>query len=171
MSEVTGRVSEVYSYNTKVGTMYGLVVDGQKYGCGKTQPRAAEGDNVSFRYTANGNYKNIDMKTFSVTAGPPAAKSGGLTVNKGESFGDRQNSIVRQNAVSSAVAWMGVLAAAEAIPGIGKTTKTEDRFNILTAMLAETADDFFNANIKGVSLGDGSTPAAGEDTGGDSGWE
>lgn len=179
MSEVNGRVNEVYSYNTKFGDMYGVVVDGQKYGAGKVKPRASEGDTVSFRYTKNGSYNNIDMKTFSVVeAGKPSSgggspRSGGGV--SGESFGDRQNSIVRQNAVSSAVAWLGTLASIDAIPGITKTMKADDRYGIMTALLAETADEFFNANIKGTSLSGGkaggSSSVRGEASDSDDSWE
>lgn len=158
MSNVTGRVDEVYEYNTKFGTMYGVKVDGEKYGAGKIKPRASSGDTVSFRYTENGQYKNIDMKTFEATAGstqagPPVAASiggGGRETSDG-----RQNSIVRQNALSSAVAFLGVLAAADAIPGITKTMKPDERYGLINALLVETADEFFNANIKGVSLSAG----------------
>jgi hypothetical protein len=158
MSNVTGRVDEVYSYNTKFGEMFGVVVNGQKYGAGKVRPRASSGDTVSFRYTENGQYKNIDMKTFEASAGatqagpPSAASIGG---GRGETSDGRQNSIVRQNALSSAVAYLGVLAAADAIPGITKTMKSDERYGLINALLAETADEFFTANIKGVALGGG----------------
>jgi hypothetical protein len=155
MSNVNGRVDEVYSYNTKFGEMFGIVVNGNKYGAGKVRPRASAGDSVSFRYTENGQYKNIDMKSFEAQAGsvqesPPS--TGGYAARSGESAGDRQNSIVRQNALSSAVSFLGVLAAADALPGITKTMKSEERYGLINALLAETADEFFGANIKGVSL-------------------
>lgn len=154
MSNVTGRVDEVYSYNTKFGEMFGITVNGQKYGAGKVRPRAGQGDTVSFRYTENGQYKNIDMKTFNVEAAgvgsepsAPVSRSGG-----GESAGDRQNSIVRQNALSTATAFINALVAADAVPGITKTMKAEERYGLIFALLSETADEFFNANIKGLSL-------------------
>jgi hypothetical protein len=157
MSNVVGRAEEIYDYNTSFGTMYGIVVNGQKYGCGKVKPRAGVGDTVSFRFTEKGQYKNVDMKTFNVeSGGAPAADSGpatsGSTYTPRETSDGRQNSIVRQNALSSAVAFISALVAADAVPGVKKTTAPEEKYGLLHALLVETADEFFNANIKGVSL-------------------
>jgi hypothetical protein len=158
MSNVTGRVEEMYSYNTKFGEMYGMVVDGQKYGTGKVKARSGVGDTVNFRYTENGQYKNIDMKTFNVSAagvGQEPTERAPAAASRSESPDARQNSIVRQNALSSAVAWVSALAHADAVPGITKTMKAEDKYGILHALLVETADEFFTANIKGQSLASG----------------
>jgi hypothetical protein len=62
---------------------------------------------------------------------------------------------VRQNALSSAVAWVVGLMAADAVPGITKTMKAEDKYGLYHALLVETADEFFTANIKGQSLANG----------------
>jgi hypothetical protein len=154
MSNIVGVVGEVYDYDTKVGKMYGMVVNGNKYGCGKTKPKASVGDTVSFRYTENGQYKNVDMKSFSVetvvtNASPPL---GGLTTSSPSSDA-RQNSIVRQSSLEYAIRFVQVCATAEAIPGITKTTKPEDRYNIIEALVAEKADEFFTANISGKAIG------------------
>jgi hypothetical protein len=158
MSNVTGRVDEMYSYNTKFGEMYGMVVDGQKYGTGKVKARSGVGDTVNFRFTENGQYKNIDMKTFNIVGagvGAEPTERAPAAVSRSESPDARQNSIVRQNALSSAVAWVAALAAADAVPGITKTMKAEDKYGLYHALLVETADEFFTANIKGQSLASG----------------
>lgn len=157
MGNVVGKVNEVYDYSTKVGTMYGVVVDGNKYGAGKVKPKAGVGDTVSFKFSENGQYKNIDMKTFSVESAATEieAVAAAAASYGGESSGGRQNSIVRQSSLEYAIRYLNALAVAEAIPGIGKTMKPEDKYNIIDALLVETADRFFNANIKGVSLSGG----------------
>lgn len=154
MSNVVGIVSEIYDYDTKVGKMYGMVVNGNKYGCGKSRPKASAGDTVSFRFTENGQYKNVDMKTFSAesnatSAGPASA---GL-VTSTPSSDARQNSIVRQSSLEYAIRFLQVCATADAIPGVTKTTKPEDRYGIIEALIAEKAEEFFNANISGKPLG------------------
>lgn len=158
MSNVKGRVDDVYSYDTSYGTMYGMVVDGQKYGLGKTKPRASAGDYVSFAYTTKGNFKNVDTKTFTVEAGTPTPATPSENPSPsnsgtGYSSDTRQNSIVRQSSLEYAIRFLSVLVAAEAVPGVTKTMKAEDRYNILQALLVETADEFFDANIAGRSLG------------------
>lgn len=166
MSNVTGKIAFIDPRSTDYGTMYSIKVDGEKYSTGKIKPPASVGDTVSFEYEMNGKYRNANMKTFEVVpGGGNAAPSvgGAATRSYAESQDGRQNSIVRQNALSSAVAFLGVLASMDAIPGIGKTMKAEDKYGLINALLIETADEFFNANIKGNSLGEKDTikPRAG----------
>jgi hypothetical protein len=153
MSKIVGTVNEVYSYNTKVGTMYGVVVNGNKYGAGKVKPAAGVGDTVAFSFTENGQYKNIDMKSFSVESSAPSTEAVAAAASGGSNYSDtRQNSIVRQSSMEYAIRWLGVLQAEGALPGINKTMKAEEKFGLMSALLAETADEFFNANIKGLSM-------------------
>ena len=43
--------------------------------------------------------------------------------------------------------------AAGAVPGIGKTTKPEEAYGILEALLNEKADEFYTASMAGVAPG------------------
>lgn len=177
MSNVVGVVGEVYDYDTKVGKMYGMVVNGNKYGCGKTKPKASVGDTVSFRYTENGQYKNVDMKSFSVeTAVTNASPAISVLTTSTPASDARQNSIVRQSSLEYAIRFVQVCATADAIPGITKTTKPEDRYNIIEALVAEKANEFFEANISGKAIGGGidvdnsNAAAASAKASGDSSW-
>jgi hypothetical protein len=158
MSKVTGTVEDVYSFDSKVGKLYGIMVDGEKYGTYKTKPDCSAGDTVSFRFKVSGDYNNIDTKTLEITAGVPTA---GLAKPSGGAFKDKQEVISRQSALNSALAFVQILVDADAVPGVAKATKSDDKFSILRGIVAETAEEFYTASMAGVAPG-GEIPDAGE---------
>ena len=156
MSMVVGTVEEVTQFNSSAGLLYGIKVNGENYGTYKTKPACNKGDTVSFRFKANGNYKNVDMKTLEIQAGVPQVQTvlGPLSVPAPrEPYVDKQPIIARQAALNTAVAFLDVLVAAGAVPGIGKTTKPEEAYGILEALLNEKADEFYTASMAGVAPG------------------
>lgn len=142
---VTGTVSEIKEYPSAKGTIYSIVVNGQSYGTYITKPQCGRGDTVSFDYTEKGNFKNVNMKTLSVEAGPPTASTGGSV----GSYTDKQVVISRQSALNSAIAFVSVVVDADAVPGVTKTTKPEDRYAIIEALVNEKAEEFHNASTAG----------------------
>lgn len=154
MSMVVGTVEEVTSFNSSAGTLYGIKINGENYGTYKTKPNCNKGDTVSFRFKANGNYKNVDMKTLEIQAGvPQATPELARPAPPREPYVDKQPIIARQAALNTAVAFLDVLVAAGAVPGIGKTTKPEEAYGILEALLNEKADEFYTASMAGVAPG------------------
>lgn len=156
MSMVVGVVEEVTSFQSTAGTLYGIKVNGVNYGTYKTKPECNKGDSVSFRFKVNGKYNNVDMKTLEVQAGVPQVQTvlGPLTLPPTkEPYVDKQPIIARQAALNTSVAFLQVLVAANAVPGIGKTTKPEDAYAIIEALLNEKADEFYTASMAGVAPG------------------
>lgn len=76
-TKASGIVTEIRGRETKVGLMYDVVVNGISYGAGKYAPRGiAAGDYITFEYTENGQYKNINTRSIRKDDAPaPAAVS------------------------------------------------------------------------------------------------
>lgn len=152
MARVSGVVEEVTSFKSTAGTIYGVKVNGVNYGTYKEKPACNKGDTVAFEFTVNGKYNNVNLKTFEVIPGvqqeavivrPPS--SGGYT--------DKQPIIARQAALNSAAAFMQLIVDADAVPGVTKTSKAEDRFAIIEALFNKKADEFYTASMAGLAPG------------------
>lgn len=158
MSKVTGVVEKVLDFKTVRGVMYSIKVNDTLYGMGSNKPKCNVGDTVSFSYTEKGQYKNVDTKAgIEILAGPPAAQqsSGG----GGSGYQDKQVVISRQSALNSALQFVEILVAADAVPGVGKTTKVEDKYSILEHLVNEKAEEFYVANMAGQApAGTAATP-------------
>lgn len=162
MSQVIGVVEEVAQFKSGAGaTLYGIVVDGAKYGTYMTKPPCNRGDTVSFTFKSNGNFKNVDMKTLTVQAGVPQQEAPQALSRPAGGYTDKQPIIARQAALNTAVAFLQVLVAANAVPGIGKTTKPEEAYGIIEAILNEKAAEFYTASMGGVAPG-GEVPESSE---------
>lgn len=147
MSKVTGVVEKVLDFKTARGVMYSIKVNDTLYGMGSNKPKCNVGDTVSFTYTEKGQYKNVDTKAgIEVMAGPPAASAGS---GGGGGYQDKQVVISRQSALNSALQFVEILVAADAVPGVGKTTKVEDKYAILEQLVNEKAEEFYVANMAG----------------------
>jgi hypothetical protein len=171
LSNVKGVVEAVKEFPSSRGTMYSIKVDGELYGTGSKQPSCNTGDIVAFRFTENGKYKNVDLKSFSVEA--QATQQIGKPTSGG--FDARQEIISRQSALNSALAFVHVLALADAIPGVGKTTKPEDKYGIIEALVAEKASEYHAASTSGASPGgpveQTSASVAADKASADKGWK
>jgi uncharacterized protein YkvS len=80
MSETVKGVVEKINKN---GEYYGVLIGEDWFGAGKYRPKFDEGDEVSFDFTMNGKYKNMDYKTVTVlgkgSGGGTQSSSGGGT--------------------------------------------------------------------------------------------
>lgn len=52
--------------NKNAGGFYGVKIGEDWFGAGKFEPKFSEGDEVSFEYSSNGKYKNMEFKTVTV---------------------------------------------------------------------------------------------------------
>jgi hypothetical protein len=149
LSNVKGVVQDIKEFSSSRGPMYSIKVDGDLFGTGSNKPKCAPGDTVAFRFTENGKFRNIDMKSFSIEA----ASVQQVGKPTGGGFDARQEIISRQSALNSAISFVHVLALADAIPGVGKTTKAEDKYGIIEALVVEKANEFHTASTSGEAPG------------------
>lgn len=114
MTKVTGIIEKIWENQTKAGTTYAYVVDNQRYGSYKTKLKAREGDNVSFEAEQNGNFWNIDTKTFRVLEAKPSTSTAGAgtsTAYVGKRDGAVQDAINYQSARKDALQLLDILAS------------------------------------------------------------
>lgn len=147
MSTVTGTVTAVKEFVVGSGkTMYSIQVNGALYGCGSYRPKCSEGDIVSFDYTMRGEYKNVEGRTLKVT-GKASVEAVQAAVKQYPAAADnRQTVISKQAALNSAMAFVELLTKHDAVPGIGKTTKQEDKYQILDSLVLEKMGEFYAMN-------------------------
>lgn len=116
MASVTGYIKFIDERDTTVGKMYDINVDGTKIGVGKFKPKVNVGDYVEATYTEKGQYKNLDRNGLRVMAAP--ANGGPKPSASGSSPGydNRQDTISKQAASNTAIAWINTLMTADALP-------------------------------------------------------
>lgn len=146
MSQVSGVVQQVLSRQTKIGQMYDIVVNGQKYGVGKFPPKANEGDYVTFTDSVNGNFHNVERGTLRVSEyksqGPTTTSAVKTAVS---SFDARQDVISRQAALNSAISWLTLLNNVGALPIAASKTKGAQQA-ALDTILHEYEVKFYESN-------------------------
>lgn len=137
---------------TSVGKMYDLVFsDGNRVGAGKFKPKGVEvGDYVSYGITMRGQYKNLapgSMRKLPPPAGVSApapatapTRGGGYG---GQSNDKRQEIISKQAALNSALAFVGHLIAADALP-IPKSAKSDKKADLLEDVLMHYTAKYYN---------------------------
>lgn len=115
MAKTSGIVTQVRARETKVGTMYDLVVNGISYGAGKYPPRdVKDGDFVTFEFTENGNYKNLVPRSLRKDDAPaPAAVSAAKAETRTvvAQTDKRQETISKQANLNTAVSIIGLQLA------------------------------------------------------------
>lgn len=170
MSKISGVVDAVKSFPTKGGaTMYSLIVNGDRYGCGSREPSCKPGDTVTFDMIQKGEYKNIEMRSLVVEAGVPRAAA---KQSVGGGFSDnRQETISKQAALNTAISFVKMVVDAGALPGNTAKLSTEDKYGIIEALVDRKVQEFYefstgSALAEGPSKSDSAgvkeDPAAGE---------
>lgn len=161
---------------------YSLRIGGEAFGAGLYAPKAKEGDYVTFEVEMNGNYKNVGRNSLRVseykpapaetTPTPATTKTAG-TGNKDQYWEnkekvdiERQDTISRQAASNSALAFMSVLASQDAL-GLPKSEAKGVRIKALTALLNKLEAEFYERNTGKayVSIAPVVKDAKGEDAG------
>ena len=141
MSTAKGVVEKIAQF----GAMFNLTVSGERYGFGSNKPNCNEGDTIEFEYTLDksGKYKNGVTKSVKVVAGAPAASASVTSVGGYGKTTATQTTISKQAALNSAIAFVNGLVNLEAVPGITKTMKAEERYDIMEALVYTKTKEFY----------------------------
>ena len=159
MAQVKGVVQAIETKQVSGGTKtaYSIVVGGQGYGAGLFKPKCKEGDYVTFEVEMNGNYKNVARNSLSVSDYKPApedtpaptksaAKTAGVDWDaKAKADAERQDTISRQASSNSAIAFMQIMSANDAL-GLPKSTAKGAQAKALTALLRKLEVEFYERN-------------------------
>ncbi len=180
MTMITGVVQAVETKSVAGGkTAYNIVVGGERYGAGLYAPKCKEGDYVQFELDDSRGYKNVGRNSLKVSAGkaPPEAVAeaqatapvkspdGGIRtkndIEKQKRDDAKQETISRQSALNSAIAFLAVGQAADAL-GLPKTDNKGQRIQALDALLAKYTQAFYEQSTgqkwKGPSAPAGDAP-------------
>lgn len=145
MAQIQGFVTAINEKQTQFGPMYDIVVGGTKYGVGKFAPKGiAQGDYVQFDGVQKGQYWNVAPGSLSKKEKPagvsaaPAPTSGG-----GGGYDKRQETISKQAALNSALNFVTLLQAADALP-VAKSAKTDKRADLVKQVVLEYTAEFYH---------------------------
>ena len=145
-NEISGVIQQLKSKQTKIGEMWDIQVNGDFYGVGKYNPKAKEGDYVTFTPEYNGNFKNVERGTLKVSANKPANTTPAQNVRAASnSFDARQDAISRQAASNTAIAWLNLLHTAGALP-IATSKSKGSQQEALDTIRRQYEKEFFEAN-------------------------
>jgi hypothetical protein len=151
MTDITGVVQEIQTRSVAGGkTAYNVVVGGQAYGAGLYAPKCKVGDYVKFELDESRGYKNVATKTLQVSNNKPPAEAIAASVataakNVGSSFDSRQDSISRQAASNTAISFLQLLAANDAL-GLPAASAKGKRQDALEEMLHYYERKFYERN-------------------------
>lgn len=138
MATETGFITELSSGPTKFGERFYVHVNGHRLMAGKFKPNLAVGDFVQFETEQNGQYTNLAKGSSFQKVEAPAGVAA-PTPPKATTIGiDRQDVISRQAALNSALQFVQILTANDAIP-LPKT-KAKDADMLMSIVLKYTAD-------------------------------
>jgi len=155
METVQGIVEKI---NCNANGFYGVKLGETWYGAGKYAPKFDEGDEVSFGYTMNGKYANMDFKSVDViakaTAAPSPAPSsqasssaalpsGAAPKSGGTNWDLKDKRITYLASRKDALALIDVLIAADALVLPGGTKKAE-RYQAVCAMVNDTTQEMYS---------------------------
>lgn len=151
MSEtIRGIVQEIQTRQVAGGkTAYNIKVGGDSYGAGLFAPKCKQGDYVTFTLDDARGYKNVERGTLKVgkaPAGEPApAASSPAPKGSYNSFDSRQDAISRQAASNTAIAFLNLLAANDAL-GLPASGKKGTKQEAMEALLHKYEAEFYERN-------------------------
>lgn len=150
LTVVNGVIQQIQTRSVSGGTKtaYDIYVNGQKYGAGLFAPKAKEGDYVTFEANQSQYGWDVVARTLRVgkapdgeQAAPPVSRSAGGV----PSFDKKQDAISRQAASNTAIAFMQLLAAQDALPVPASKSKG-DKQAVLETLLQGYEKRFYEAN-------------------------
>lgn len=146
MGSVTGVIQEIQKRSVSGGrTAYNIVVAGESYGVGLYPPKAKEGDYVKFDVDEARGYKNVARNSLKVsTKAPPAEAVAEAKATAGKQDA-KQDIIERQSAANTAVAFLAVAQAADAL-GLPKTDAKGKRLEALEALFKKYTTALYEQN-------------------------
>jgi hypothetical protein len=152
MSDITGVVQEIQTRDVSGGKKaYNIVVGGESYGAGLYAPKCKVGDYVKFTLDEARGYKNVGRGSLQVSKNKPPADAVAAAAatalpksSDGSSVDRKQDTISRQSAMNTAIQFMTLLSANDALglPASAKGKKVE----VLEAMLSKYTQDFYERN-------------------------
>lgn len=158
MAQIKGVVQAIETREVSGGrTAYSLRVGGQSYGAGLFKPKCKEGDYVTFEEELNGIYRNVARNSLKVSdykevpedvpaPAKTATRSTGVDWDaKAKADAERQDTISRQASSNSAIAFMQILSANDAL-GLPKSTAKGAQAKALTALLRKLEVEFYERN-------------------------
>lgn len=169
MMQVEGFVQAIETKPTSTGkTMYTVKVNGIGYGAGLYPPKFNEGDFISFTYTMNGKFYNMETRTVTKKPAPmgftPQQPPAVAPKASGGDWDSRQDIISKQAALNSAQHMVEILVTAGAVVGLDKAKTPADKMQVLTSLVNEFTMDYYNQNTgRKLSLPTGEVPDSGEE--------
>lgn len=147
MAKSQGLIGEIKEQSTAYGTMYNYVINGETFGAGKFPPKGvAVGDYIEFEFVEKGRYKNLESKSVRKVekpSGEQVATATAATATAVRSFGKDQDTISKQAARNTAVAFLTLLASQDAIP-VAASAKPAARFDAIRGMLEKLTQEFYD---------------------------
>lgn len=167
--QVSGVIQDVSSRDVNTargpGKSYSVTVAGQRYSMGFSPVKANVGDYVTFEATQNGQYWNGVARTLTVgknpDAGSAASQQSRAAPQSVGSFDKRQDAISRQAASNTAIAFMQLLSAHDALP-IASSKSKGDKQAAMEALLQGYEQRFYEANTGQKWVDISPTPRAAE---------
>lgn len=167
-------LTKIEARQTKVGTMYDLhFSDGNKVGAGRFMPKGAtEGEYYQYEFDMNGNFKNLrsgSLSKLDKPAGvtPPTAPRTGSSGN----FDERQDTISKQAALNSAIAFASLAQAADALPIGAKNLAPAKRLDALTSVINELTSRFYHQATGKTFVIPEAAPSLSDEEAGDVDWQ
>ena len=173
---VIGKLEKVVGRETQYGVMYDLYINGDRFGAGKVKPKFSEGDCIKFRFTRNGNFKNVVATSMEKHDGDlPTAATPVVQALEGPSIAnpnppasnpktyedkekDRQLSILFQSARKDAIETARLLLEADAV-GFKSTSKWAEKHDILVAKITDLTREYYNQAVNHKDFVGGTLPA------------
>lgn len=144
--------------NTKFGVKetFNLKINGEWYSAGFKRPDVAENDYIQFTWTANGNYKNIDVASILKVANDTSQRSPsvptGVTMSKDDYWGrkeerdlETQQRIQLQSARNSAIAAVKLLLDVGAVKIPAAQNK---KYDAVLALVDEVTAKYYNDTVE-----------------------
>lgn len=171
---VIGKIEKVVGRETQWGVMYDVYINGDRFGAGKVKPKFADGDVIKFRFTRNGNFKNVvassmekhdgDLPTEAtpvvntLESGTPNTPAPNNPKTYEDKEKDRQLSILFQSARKDAIETARLLLQADAV-GFKSTSKWAEKHDILTAKITDLTREYYNQAVNHKDFVGGTLPA------------
>lgn len=142
----TGFITDISSRDTRFGTYHDVYIDGKNLGGGKFPPKGVKvGDYVSYEIEKNAKgYDQLKAGSLSVESAPAGVAAPTPKQPSAISM-DRQDVISRQAALNSALEFVSILSAADALP-IGKSLASAKKADALKEIVMRYTADFFHLN-------------------------
>lgn len=185
MSTIKGVVQAITTRDVAGGKKaFNIMVAGQEYGAGLYAPKCKEGDYVMFELDDSRGYKNVGRNSLKVSANKPPAEAIEEAVattvksSTGSLVDNKQDVISRQSAANTAVEFIKVLSANDAL-GLPKDNAKGKKQELLEQILAKYTQEFYENNtgvkFKSISPSAKETeveePAGDDDAPADEAWQ